>query len=193
MSSSARNAQKGLVPLYAIILVILALGAGIWALSSSSKIDKSDPEWLWKYCTTEVQKLPEAPMEYDQKLPVSSNGPSTYISNNWAVDLYENNKETCQIEYEYTDDIAFPSVGVEYAIDITNHNAFGEALSMMYHDSMPAGWELLSKVEDAAAGRPGYSTDALPLVYKRETRDTVEYLDVFDAVSFYVELTVYER
>ena len=107
--------------------------------------------------------------------------------------MSQNKSATCQISYDYKDVDAYPSVGVEYVFDIKNANAFTEAISSLYKNIMPKGWELLNKVSDKDSGRPGYSSDALPLVFKRETRSTVEYLDVFNAIDFYVELTIYER
>jgi hypothetical protein len=202
--------QEGKISLYVIILVIalgivggwFVLSNGLVNLSFGSKsspeqevtsIDKSDPKWLWNYCVSEIKKLPKAPMEYTQQLDVKYNQASPYISNDWAKNLENNDSETCQILYEYDDEIAYPSVGVEYKFDIKYGNQFTETIANLYHNSMPKGWERLTNPTDQEAGRPGYSSDALPMVYKRETPDTIEYLEVFDAIGFYVELTVYEK
>lgn len=202
------SVRRGFAPV-PVIIVVLVVAAGFWFLISSGRvnlpksstgtsqtsptvsIDKSDPNWIRDYCKQEIQKLPEAPMTYKEKGPVERNAESPYIADMSGLD--DNPSSTCQIAYSYDEEVAYASVGVEHIFDIKYGNAFAEKLAEIYDSNMPGGWEQLPRLDDKTAGRPGYATDALPLVYRRETADTVEYLEVFDAVDFYVELTVYEK
>ena len=158
-------------------------------------IDKTDSDWKMVYCSKELAKLPGPPFIYKGKSSVIRTSPTLYTRKMMPGKLKFSDISTCSYSYKYENKTAWPSVGVEYRNHIDNVNQFSDTSSALYVSSVDSSWKKLSRISRKDSGTPGYATDSYPLVFTRENRalGTVEYLDVFPAVDFYVKLSVYEK
>lgn len=158
-------------------------------------VDKTDPDWKMVYCSKELAKLPGPPFANGGKSGVNRTGPTVYTRKLMPENLKFLDITTCSYSYKYEDKTAWPSVGVEYRFHIDNANQFSDTASSLFASSVDSSWKKLSPIPKKDSGIPGYVTNSFPLVFTRENRrlGTVEYLDVFPAVEFYVKLSVYEK
>lgn len=158
-------------------------------------VDKSDPDWMMAYCSKELAKLPHPPFAYQKQSDVNRSGPTTYIRKMMPEELKYSDIATCSYSYKFDTETAWISVGVAYINHIDNVNQFKDVSSSLYASSVNSSWKLLPKVSKVDSGTPQYASDSFPLVFTRENRKlgTVEYLDIFPAVEFYVKLSVYEK
>jgi len=191
-----------------IIVVVVAAGAfsvfiGFDFLSGSDDVasgeavalvDKSDPDWLIGHCMSEIVKLPEASFSYEDKDTPYISSPTTFISKLLPEDK-RYDAETCNVAYNYDSTEAYASYGLEYTADINVVNAFAERIASDYSSQIDSSWSLFSQLSDEEAGRPGYASKALPLVFTRENAQlgTVEYAEVFLGIPLYVKFTAYEK
>ena len=158
-------------------------------------IDKTDSDWKMVYCSRELAKLPGPPFTNKGKSNVTRTSPTLYTRKMMPEKLKYSDISTCSYSYKYENKTAWPSVGVEYRNHIDNANQFSDTSSALFVSSVDSSWKKLPRISRKDSGTPGYATDSYPLVFTRENRalGTVEYLDVFPAVDFYVKLSVYEK
>ena len=205
-----RLLSKKVLGLLIIPVVIIALGfwkgRAIYSIAikylptkqaKAVKIDKSDPNWLKKYCADEIKNLPQAPFK-NQGLDgdVQFLGiPEVYLRETIPSDKWYPAKN-CGLWYKYDPKEAYPSVAVEYKFDIRAANTFNENVDRLVSEAIDDSWRKISPIDDEAAGRPFYLYKGFPMVFTRERTDvgTVEFA-TFDwgANNFFVHLTVYEK
>ena len=166
------------------------------------KVDKSDPEWLDKYCKLEIENLPKAPFA-NKGLERDINGedvqeygvPDTSLKKFIPEDRWYKT-EGCGLWYKYSDEEAYPSVGVDYAFRIDVANTFQENVDTLITEAMDEGWKKVSPISDEDAGRPFTMYDGFPLIFVRENKklNTIEYMTAeFGGGTFSTNLYVYEK
>ncbi len=186
------------------ILVVLVMTGGGLSISYNkipflqklvTGVDKTDPDWKMSYCNKELVKIPGPPFTYKKKSDPIRTGPTLYTRKMMPEKLKYSDIATCSFSYTFEEKTAWSSIGVEYTNHIDNANQFKDTSAALFVNSMDASWKKLPRVPKKDSGTPHYVTDSFPLVFTRENRKpgTVEYLDVFPAVDFYVELSVYEK
>lgn len=199
-----KNSARGFSSLIILVFVfVLIVGSGLYLFffrppffqKMITGIDTTDPDWKMTYCSRELSKLPGPSFSYDEKSDVNRTGPTVYVRKMIPDTVKYSDIITCSFDYEYDEETAWPSVGVEYRMHIDNSNAFKDRIAEAYASAVDSSWTQLPRLPKDDAGNPHYVTDALPLVFTRENRSlgTVEYLNVFTAVDFYVKLSVYEK
>lgn len=199
-----RKTVRGFSSLVILILVLLVtIGGGLYLTYNKipflqkiiTGIDKTDPDWKMKYCSRELAKLPGPPFTYLKKSDSTRTGPTLYIRKMMPEKLKYSDITTCSYSYKFENKTAWPSVGVEYRNHIDNSNQFYDTSATLFVNSIDQSWKKLPRVSRQDSGTPHYVTDSFPLVFTRENRGlgTVEYLDVFSAVDFYVKISVYEK
>ena len=162
------------------------------------KVDKSDPEWLSKYCLEEVKNLPEAPFAYkekDVKVNAYSSVSDVYLDKFIPEEKWFKAK-TCAIWYNFENEEAYASVGVEYRFHIDFVNLFNENVDRLYTEAIDKSWKKISPLTDKEGGRPHYTYDGFPMIFTRENTElgTVEYATAeFGSRSLYIHFTVYEK
>lgn len=198
-----KEPARGFSSLIVLILVFILIISGGLYLSYNrfpflqkliTGVDKTNSDWKMTYCSKELAKLPGPPFTYKDKSNVIRTGPSLYTRKIMPEKLKYSDITTCSYSYKFENRTAWPSVGVEYKNHIDNVNQFSDVSSALFVNSINSGWKKLPKVSKKDSGTPHYGTDSYPLVFTRENRrlGTVEYLDVFPAIDFYVKLSVYE-
>ncbi|HEY5601045.1 MAG TPA: hypothetical protein VIK81_03055 [Patescibacteria group bacterium] len=206
--------QKGVVSPLVLIIVIILIGVFFgWLMLSgqfSSKksteqttsqspkkaaVDKTDTKWLEKYCREEMAKLPEAPFTYKSKVDVYLTMADVFIKNRIPEEK-RYKEETCQIDYKYEDNFAYPSVGVEYKFDINHANQFHENVDNLITSRIDSSWKKFSPVSKEEGGRPFYVYEGFPLAFTREnpSTGTVDYAYYdFGALTLYASFSTYEK
>ncbi len=159
------------------------------------EVDKDDPKWLIKYCKDEVIKLPEAPFQYQGK-----EGPSVSMANPYIKKLIPEDKryqeESCTMTYNYNNEEAFNSVGIEYEVNIKSSNKFKEKVDLIFSDKINSSWKKISPLSSEESGQPSYSYQGFPLVFTRENPyiGTIEYVEAFFGASrLYIKISIYEE
>ena len=199
-----KKSARGFSSLIVLIFVFIAIVVGGLYLSYDripflqkliTGVDKTDPDWKMAYCSKELAKLPGPPFTYQNKSDVNRTGPTMYTRKMMPEGLKHSDIITCSYSYKFEEKAAWASVGVEYKNHIDNANQFKDTSAELYVNSVDPGWKQLPRISKNDSGTPPYVTDSFPLVFTRENRrlGTVEYLDVFPAVDFYVKLSVYEK
>lgn len=215
---SQKSSSKGFAPIYLIAIILVLIAVVTLVISQlrlfsaltpkksetttqktptpAAQVDKTDPKWLEKYCREEMAKLPEAPFKFENKIDIYLTMADTYIISRIPEGKKYTGEETCQIDYKFKDEIAYPSVGVEYEFDINNANMFREKVDQMISAKMASSWKKISPLSAEEAGRPFYLYEGIPLVFTREnpTTGTVDfaYFD-FGALVLYASFTTYEK
>ena len=166
------------------------------------KVDKSDPEWLDKYCKLEIKNFPKAPFA-NKGLEKDVNGEDVQeygVPNISLKKFIPEDKwfktEGCGLWYKYTDEEAYPSVGVDYAFHIDVANTFQENVDTLITKTMDKSWRKLSPISDEDAGRPFTMYDGFPLIFTRENKktNTIEYMTAeFGGGTFFMNFYVYEK
>jgi len=98
--------------------------------------------------------------------------------------------------YNFENEEAYASVGVEYKFHIDFINMFEENVDRLYTEAIDKSWEKISPLTDQEGGRPHYSYEGFPIVFTRENAElgTVEYATVqFGSRSLYIHFTAYEK
>ena len=201
MNKKPAHGFSSLVVLIFIFIVIV--GGGLYLSYNKipylqkliTGVDKTDSDWKMTYCSKELAKLSGPPFTYQKKSNVIRTGPTLYTRKMMPERLKFSDITTCSYAYKFENKTAWPSVGVEYRNHIDNANQFSDTSSALFVNSINSSWKKLPRVSRKDSGLPNYVTDSFPLVFTRENRmlGTVEYLDVFPAVDFYVKLSVYEK
>jgi len=197
-----KKSVQGFTSLVILIFVLFVIVGGGLYLSYNkipflqkliTGVDKTNPDWKMIYCSKELVKLPGPPFAFQKKSNINRTGPTLYTRKMMPETLKYSDIVTCSYSYRFEDKTAWPSVGVAYRNHIDNVNQFKDTSSALYANSMNSSWKLLPRVSKKDSGTPNYVTDSFPLVFvrKNEKLGTVEYLDVFPAVEFYVKLSVY--
>lgn len=159
------------------------------------KVDKKDPKWLEKYCKEELVKIPDAPIKYKEKEDIVGTLGDPLILNKFPKDKKYKGK-SCVIDYNYEDEEAYASVGVEYKFDIKFRNQFEEAVDKLITSKMDSSWKKISPVSNEEGGRPFYSYKGFPMVFTRENSatGTTDYLYFnWGAKSLFVTFSSYEK
>ena len=203
MKKETARGFSSLAVLVFVFVAVAIVGGGLYLSYNKipflqkliTGVDKSDPDWKVVYCSKELAKLPGPPFTYQKKSDMNRTGPSLYTRKMMPERLKFSDVITCSYSYRFEDKTAWPSVGVEYRNHIDNFNQFRDASAMLYTGFVNSGWKKLPRIPKDDSGIPHYVTDSFPLVFTRENRrlGTVEYLDVFPAVDFYVKLSIYEK
>lgn len=213
-----KSSPKGFAPIYLIGIILVLIAVIIFVINQLglfsgvgpkktetttqqtptplAQVDKSDPKWLEKYCREEMAKLPEAPFKLESKKDTYLTMADTYILKRIPEEKRYSGEETCQIDYNFKDEIAYPSVGVEYKFDIKNANMFREKVDQMITTKMASSWKKISPLSAEEAGRPFYLYEGIPVVFTREnpTTGTVDYAYFdFGALVLYASFTTYEK
>ena len=200
----SEKSARGTVSLIVVIFVLLVAVCGGLYLSYNkipflqkliTGIDKTDSDWKTIYCHKELDKLPGPPFTYQKKSDFTRTSPTLYTRKMIPEGLKHSDIATCSYSYKFEEKAAWASVGVAYVNHIDNVNQFKDTSSALFASSVDSSWKQLPRVSKKDSGTPGYVTDSFPLVFTRENRalGTVEYLDVFPAVDFYVKLSIYEN
>ena len=199
--------------LLAITIIVLVIFKGrffegfgtkyLWVKDQQAvNVDKNDPEWLDKYCKLEIKNLPKLPFA-NKGLEKDINGEDVQEYGIPDIDLkkmipedkwYET--EGCGLWYKYSDEEAYPSVGVDYAFNIDVANTFQENVDRLITESMDESWEKISPISNSDAGRPFYMYNGFPLIFMRENKKlgTVEYMTAnFGANTFFMNFYVHEK
>jgi hypothetical protein len=163
-----------------------------------TSVTKDDPDWLGKYCSEQAAKLPPPPFKYKKRteegkwLIITSLGVGKRLPKD--ENGYEVDSLTCRVIYSYDPKEAWPSMGVNYVIDIKSSNEFEKKVDEIYTLSMDPTWEKISSLGQEETGRPFYSYQGFPLLFKRENPKlgTVEYAEMAFAIDYWVKFTVYE-
>ena len=166
------------------------------------KIDKSDPEWLDKYCKLEIKNLPKAPFA-NEGLEKDMNGegvqeygvPDISLKKFIPEDKWYKT-EGCGLWYKYSGEEAYPSVGVDYAFRIDVANTFEENVDTLVTEAIDESWKKISPISDEDAGRPFTMYDGFPLIFMRENKklNTIEYaLAEFGGGTFFMNFYVHEK
>ena len=168
-------------------------------LGIKTSVTKDDPEWMRKYCFEQVALLPAAPFTYEKKIEegIGVSIPPLYVSSRMPKDErgYRVDSLTCRFIYPYEDKGAYASMGVEYKFDITARNEFEKRVDEIYTGIMDPSWTKISPLTNDEGGRPFYSYEGFPLLFKRENPalGTIEYADMDFAIDYWVKFTVYEK
>lgn len=190
-----------------VITLVFFGGRPIWGVGEKLlpvkeavviKVDKNDPNWLENYCLKEVKNLPEAPFSFTKKdvHARSRTGASdTYLHKNIPDNKWFK-AQTCVIWYDFDPKQAYPSLWVEYTLDIKASNTFEENTDVAYTKVIDKDWKKISPLSNQESGNPRYVYGGMPLVFTRENNGlgTVEYATVsFGSKQLYVHFIVYER
>lgn len=194
---------RGFIPIWLAIALCFLLGgsiAGYYLLTAPPEetgaisVDKTDPQWLKKYCAREVQKLPEAPFTYTSKSEVIETGPLTPVVRLLPQDYYFKTA-ACRIGYHYEAEPAYASLGVPYAIDIRAKYKFSERTAEILTSKMDPSWKQAAFPEKAGEEKSADAAKRLPLIFTRENADlkTREYVHIYFGIPLYVKLIVYSQ
>lgn len=184
--------QSGIAPLFVILIfVVIIIGAGttFFVINNNDtqidKVDKIGIESLEEYCLEQAAQLPNAPFAYIEREAPSFSSPNPPLAKMIPDDkLYKT--KSCTIAFPYENEEAYASVGAVYKIDIREVNNFQENVDQLYTDailSTNSGWKDINP-EDK------YSS-----IFMRENTElnTVEYIETFFGIPYYVKFSVYEK
>ena len=191
--------QIGVIsPIFIIVIVIICL-TGIWFFTSQGKssnnsikqakvtevntpkVDKTDKDWMYKYCAEQIVKLPEVPFKYKSKVGPTRNGPMVWISQMFPKGTRYDHQSGCEMDYKFDEEQAYASLDVKRTTDIKSVNAFEKRVDELITQKMDSSWKKISPLGQEQSGNPGYSYHGFPMVFKRENSElgTVEYIDIF--------------
>lgn len=164
------------------------------------KIDKSDEDWLKKYCHEELMKLPPAPFKYTElEEPIFQLPGEPYMVKLGIFPkekLYEGSY-ACAKEYKYErEEDAYASLGLIYKFDSESLNQFHEKIDILYSESMNNEWKKMPPFDHEDVGRPFWEYGGLPAVFTRESArsDTVDIVEIQTLPkSLFIEFSFYEK
>lgn len=211
--------QKGVINPLLIIFIVLICLVGLWffigqakfssnntpakqtntpksVAVNKSQVDKTDKDWMYKYCATEVLKLPEAPFKFKSKEGPTRSGAMVWISKMFPEGTRFDHQVGCSIGYKYNEAEAYASVGVEHKFDIKYANEFSKSVDELLTAKIDSSWEKISPLDKKVSSEPGYSYGGFPMVFKRENKElgTVEYIDIFFGASIlYIKVELYTK
>lgn len=203
---------KLVLGIVAVLLVLVLLGWA-WAYDllpwSGIRVNKSDPQWLIKYCKQMVAILPPPPFTYLEKDTAKQmTGP---IHTEAVIPEGElKRSETCGIGYSFEERRAYADMGVKYIFDINYRNDFEEAVDEAYTITMlnptkktlfgltipdkKSAWTNERTLTNQEGGRPHFAYEGLPMIFKRENKKLglTEYVEAYFGVDYFINLTVVE-
>lgn len=157
----------------------------------SPSVDKSDPEWIKRYCFAEVKKLPAPPF------PVTKvEGPSPIEQGGDLESIFPKGKNifSCRMKYVYTRNQAYAFYfGEKPFWDINDTNQFRSNVESYYADELAKqGWRNITYEYEELIATPGTLQN---LYFRRENPDlgTVEYIDFSLVGIVFLDLTVIEK
>ena len=215
-SSGPRKAfgEAGVISPLLIIFIVLICLVGVWFFTSSKQtntpkppavntpkadkkvVDKTDKDWMNKYCATEVVKLPEAPFKYKSKEGPIRSGAMVWISKMFPKDTRFDHQSGCRMDYKFDLKEAYVSLGVEYKNDIKFTREFESRVDELITSKIDSSWKKISPLSKEQSGNPGYTYQGFPMVFTRENPDlgTVEYINIFfGAGTLFIKIEFYVK